>query len=197
METFDSSLPISLFSGQTWANRCANLLTFNGNVSAAAFGSLDIGGSGNTTVNGVLSDGSGRFEVTVNPSTSGVVTFSGANTYTGVTSVASGTLRVTNITGSATGTGSLLVGGSLQGPSAAGRGFISGPVSVHGTGNLLVQSGATLTLSGGLTFSNSPSSTLTLSGSSKRREPEVPWLRRAPAGRQASCSTPEPRTQSI
>lgn len=165
-ETFDGSLPISLFSSQSWANNSASPLTFNGNISAASFSSLAIGGSGDTTINGVLSDGSSRLEITVNAGTSGVVTLNAANTYTGATGVSSGTLRVNNTTGSATGTNSVLINtnGALQGPSAAGHGFISGAVSVSGNAKLLVQSGATLTLSGGLTLANSSSSTLTLSG---------------------------------
>ena len=59
----------------------------------------------------------------------GTLTLSGANTYTGSTTVSEGTLLVTNLTGSATGTGDVQVNGGTLG----GGGTVAGSVTV-GTG---------------------------------------------------------------
>jgi autotransporter-associated beta strand protein len=56
------------------------------------------------------------------------------------------------------------VTGTLEGPSTAGQGFISGQVSVNNGGKLAASSGATLTLRGGLGLASDTSSTFTLSG---------------------------------
>src|SRR5262249_51895942 len=64
-----------------------------------------------------------------------------------------GTLRVTNVSGSATGIAAVNVnsGGTLAGSTAPLQGFISGPVTVAG-GAVTGGTGTTLTLSGGLTL---------------------------------------------
>ena len=67
---------------------------------------LTVGGNGaNTTYSGVLS-GTGS---TLTKVGAGTLTLSGANTYTGGTTVSAGTLKATNLSGSATGTGPVLV----------------------------------------------------------------------------------------
>ena len=75
-----------------------------------------------------------------------------------------GNLRVTNSSGSATGSAAVNVnsGGTLFGSTAAGQGFISGAVTVNSGGAIVGGSGATLTLSGGLTLLAGSSSTFTL-----------------------------------
>lgn len=60
----------------------------------------------------------------------GTLTLSGANTYTGTTTVSEGTLLATNLTGSATGTGPVAVNAGTLG----GNGIITGTVTI-GTGN--------------------------------------------------------------
>ena len=67
---------------------------------------------------------------------SGVATLAAANTYSGGTTVASGTLRVVNVGGSATGSGPVVVGdgahpATLAGSLAANQGAITGPVTVE------------------------------------------------------------------
>jgi autotransporter-associated beta strand protein len=61
----------------------------------------------------------------------GTLTLSGANTYTGNTSVTAGTLLVSNPSGSGTGTGNVTVNGS--GTTLGGTGTISGTVTLGNT----------------------------------------------------------------
>ncbi len=55
---------------------------------------LVLGGAGNGSVTGVISDGTSGGNVTVTKSGSGTWTLSGANTYSGSTTVSAGTLRL-------------------------------------------------------------------------------------------------------
>jgi len=86
----------------------------------------------------------------------GTLTLSGANTYTNSTTILSGSLKVNNTSGSATGTGAVQVSGGILG----GKGIIAGAVTI-GTGSVTGSSlqpgiGAskptTLTLQNTLTF---------------------------------------------
>ena len=79
--------------------------------------------TGTGTLAGVVSG------TTLTKGGNGTLVLSGANDYTGTTTVASGKLIVNNATGSGTGSGNVLVntGGTL-----GGIGFISGPVTVDG-----------------------------------------------------------------
>ncbi len=88
----------------------------------------------------------------------GTLTLAGANTYSGVTTVASGVLLVSNASGSGTGTGALTVNGGTLG----GSGIISGAATV-GAGAFLAPAAGTnkqvtltlqnsLTLQGGATY---------------------------------------------
>lgn len=78
------------------------------------------------------------------------------NTYSGGTTLTAGTLRVSNASGSATGTGAVVInGGTLTGGNAAGTvGFIAGPVTINTSGNIAPGSSpGILTTSGGVNFS--------------------------------------------
>ncbi len=110
----------------------------------------------------------------------GVLVLGAANTYSGQTTVANGTLLVNNTTGSATGSGQVVVNGG--GTLIGGMGAIGGTVTINNggtlSGNLTVgglttinaggilspQSGSQLVLSGGLSLAGGSSSTFTLSG---------------------------------
>ncbi|WP_412180278.1 autotransporter-associated beta strand repeat-containing protein, partial [Variovorax paradoxus] len=78
---------------------------------------------------------------------SGTLELSGANTYTGGTTVAAGTLAVNNASGSATGTGAVQVQG---GATLAGNGSVAGAVSIAKGGVLSAGNAGvgTLTLGG-------------------------------------------------
>ena len=85
----------------------------------------------------------------------GTLTLSGANTYSGTTTVTAGTLRINNSTGSGTGSGPVRV----QGGTLSGKGTIAGLVTIgigSGTGAVLAPSGggqiAILTLQRSLMF---------------------------------------------
>jgi len=113
---------------------------------------LVVGSNGlSTTFSGVIED-TGELTKLGN----GTLTLSGANTYTGGTTVSDGVLLVSNRSGSGTGTGAVQVDAGTLG----GRGIISGAVTVgtgSGTGAFLSPSEEalkqlTLTIQSALTF---------------------------------------------
>ncbi|MDP9992880.1 outer membrane autotransporter protein [Variovorax boronicumulans] len=107
---------------------------------------LTLGGSGgDNTLSGSIS-GTGGSVVKVG---AGTLVLTGANTYTGATTVAAGTLRVNNTSGSGTGTGAVQV---QSGATLAGSGSIAGAVTIAKGGILAAgNSPGTLTL-GALTL---------------------------------------------
>ena len=182
------SSAVSLGSPQSWTNNSSNVLTVSGNISNAA-NLLIIAGTGNTTLSGILGNGSGG----LTKSGSGALTLSGANTYAGLTTVSGGTLVLGNasalgttaggtnvasgatldlggsaigaepltITGAGVGGNGALVESQRDAASLAGVVTINGPVTIGGTGNI--------TLGGSVNAGNNVltkigSGTLTLSG---------------------------------
>ncbi len=83
------NVPIVLGSAVTVTNNSSNLLTLGGITGAF---NLTAAGSGNTAITGVIGTSTGTFT----QSGSGTTTLAGANTYTGVTTLTSGTLDVAN-----------------------------------------------------------------------------------------------------
>jgi len=81
--------------------------------------------------------------------TAGILTLDMANAYTGGTTVSSGTLRVVNTTGSATGTGAF---SSAAGTTVLGTGSIAGAATINGTLAPGDSGAGTLTFSGNLSF---------------------------------------------
>ena len=99
----------------------------------AGTSTLTVGGSAITTYAGLLSNrAAGTLALT--KSGSGALELTGANTYSGATSISGGLLKVNNLTGtSAIGTGSATV---AAGATLGGSGFISGAVTVNSAGSL-------------------------------------------------------------
>ena len=120
-------------------------------------GQLGVGsGNSNTTFSGSIQDGSHGSGGSLSKLGTGTLILSGANTYTGATSISAGALLAGNTSDSATGTGNVAVNGGILG----GAGTIAGAVTV-GTGSnsgaiLQPSFGATkkvtLTIQGLLTF---------------------------------------------
>src|SRR5262249_43945175 len=77
---------------------------------------------------------------TVAKNNAGTVIISNANTYTGATTLSSGTLIVANTSGSATGTGDVTLNGGKLASSAGSGGFISGNV-IAGAGSHILSPG--------------------------------------------------------
>lgn len=98
--------------------------------------------TGTATLSGVVSG------TTFTKGGAGVLVLSNNNTYTGLTTVGAGTLRINNSTGSGTGSGDVLVD---AGATLAGGGFIDGSVVLNG---ILVPGNSigTLTVGGNVTW---------------------------------------------
>lgn len=114
--------------------------------------------TGANTINPII----GQSGVATNIVKSGLGTWvlAAANTYAGTTTVNGGTLRVTNTTGSGTGTGAVTInsGGRFEG-SHTSTGNVAGAVTVNGGGTLAGGNSSTgtgtLILNGGVTFNAS------------------------------------------
>ena len=106
----------SLAGPQSNAGSGDTLYVIGGNNGSASF-------SGNISSNSAVAGS----QVIVNKIGSGTLTLGGASTFTGGTTVSAGTLLVTNLTGSATGTGDLEI---LLGATLAGNGIIGSATTV-------------------------------------------------------------------
>ncbi len=138
-------------------NSSATGATYSGAISLGSNSSVGTS-SGNITLSGVLSDGGSGYTLT--KVGTGTITFSGTNTYTGATTVSGGTLQL-NKSGGATlssSTATSVSGGTLQ---VSSNQTLSS-LTLSG-GNLTVDAGVTLTISGPFTIS-SLSSTITNNG---------------------------------
>ncbi|HTL71948.1 MAG TPA: autotransporter-associated beta strand repeat-containing protein [bacterium] len=143
----------SLAGPQSNAGSGDTLYVIGGNnVDASFSGNI----SSNTAVVGSA--------VIVNKIGAGTFTLGGASTYTGGTTVGGGTLLVTNLTGSATGTGDLeiLLGATLAGTGIIGSATIVDDFATFAPGNPT----GTLTFTGDLTLNDNTAIQFTLGSSS-------------------------------
>lgn len=153
-------LNLSLNASQTWTNNASTALTVVNGVSLAnaAAQTLTIGGTGNTTVGGVIGNGAGTLGLT--KVGTGTLVLTGVNAYTGGTSVgAGGTLQIGNgtLNGSINGTSAVVNNGTLNILHSGTAQTLSAPIS--GRGNIQTSNTATgaITLSGANTFTGSVS----------------------------------------
>ncbi len=124
--------------------------------AAGSGGTLYILGGNNANANfsGTISSNTAVASsvVSVNKIGSGTLTLSGTNSYTGNTTVLAGTLIADNVTGSATGSGSVLV---TSGAMLSGNGIIGGATTVEAYATLAPGDGiGTLTFSSDLSLDN-------------------------------------------
>ena len=139
-----------------------NSTSGNGTVNLTNLANLQIGLSGMSTSYGGAFTGAATNEtITITGGGTFTLTGSSASTFTTPITVSSGTLRVTNTSGSATGGAPVIVGDLSTGNPAtlSGTGIIGSAVTINGPlagggsgGTIAGASGGTLTLSGGLTL---------------------------------------------
>lgn len=145
-------------------------ITFADNMSlGAATRAITIGTNGVYTLNGVLSGTANTSGLTVAAASgaTGRLVLGGLNTYTGTTTISSGTLYVNGgVAGTSSGTGTSPI--SVTGGTLGGSGNIGGTVSVSNNGTLLGgtgSTGTTLTTSNDLTLAAGSTIGLTLGAS--------------------------------
>ena len=124
--------------------RVGDFILAGGTINGGA-GTLLLNSASNNIQSGLstaIIGGSGGLTKT----TDGSVTFTGANTYGGGTTIERGTLFIDNSTGSGTGSGAVNV---KNGGTLAGTGIITGPLTLQSGGNLSAGHGNPGTLTSG------------------------------------------------
>jgi len=181
-QTFNNKV-MNVGGNGTWASSTTTgALVFNGGIDISGTGvsrTLTLGGVGPITVASSITDGTATNACSVSIANTGLTTFSGANTYAGLTTVATGAnLKLGNVAALGTTTGATTVSGTLDlfGFSPAAENFtLSGgsivnssstPVTIDGTVALTGALNTINTLSGGMTMSGviSSSGSFTKSG---------------------------------
>lgn len=127
---------------QNWANNGSSLLTINNGVtnSATSVISLTGSGTGGVTFNGTIANGTGLTGLIVNNGSSATVTtLTGANSYTGTTTITRGTVMVSGANGALANTATTISnGGSL---TLDDRGALSANANRMGTGAIVLNNG--------------------------------------------------------
>lgn len=117
----------------TWTNNSSNGLNVKNNLAIGDHSMLTVKGSGDTTVQGVVSQAAANNVTTPNDHSNGLtkqgtgtLTLNGANTYKGVTAVTGGTLAVNGDSSAATG----IVKVSGAGTALVGNGTVGGNTTI-------------------------------------------------------------------
>ena len=174
-------LPIVLSGSQTWTNdNLSDTLMVVSDVSESVGSTLTIAGAGNTTIAGVISDGPGSLGLVM--AGTGTLRLTGASTYSGGTTVSSGTLDIGG--GGPTGsipTGAITVASGATLSYNLSSAFTAAPLTVNGNlsynsaaqlimagtyaGNQITAQGANVSVNGDLTINAGPGGA-TITGSS-------------------------------
>jgi autotransporter-associated beta strand protein len=147
------SANVFLDADQAWGNVSSNPFTVNGVISGAH--ALRVTGAYSIQVPARTGNATG----TQTYSGTGAIVLSGPNTYSGGTTVNSGTLLVSNTSGSGTGSGAVSV---ARGATFTNNGRVSGPINISGTadgngtfdGAITVGNGGLIVLSSGTLKAN-------------------------------------------
>jgi len=149
--TLAGALTINVGGANYWIQSDAGWLTLGGTISSAATGSrmFTFQGSGGMAISGVLADGSASVSLT--KSGSGTLLLLGANTYSGATTISSGTLQVGNGgAGGVLGTNSVVDNATLIFDLSAS---LVGPNTISGSGSVAKLGAGTLTFSNANSYS--------------------------------------------
>ena len=160
--------PVSLTANQSWTNNSTGVaLSVDGNISNGS-NQLTISGSGLTALAGILGGGSGGLTKTG----TGSLFLDGANTYTGSTTISSGTVVLNNANALGSTVGGTTVGSGatldLNGRSVGTEPLTISGAGVGGNGALVNSSTTSPTLTGTITnqsFTVGGNGVINLSGS--------------------------------
>lgn len=170
-----NTLNLALGASQSWTNNSSNTFTVvNGVTSSATSGTqtLTVGGTGATTMSGVIGDGSTGGTLALTKSGAGTLTLSttGNNTFSGGLTISAGTLSVASNTslGGAGGTagaitldgGTLRTTGGFTNTHVITIGSNGGTINNTATANLNFNTANTLLGSGTLTITGNGSAPL-------------------------------------
>ena len=157
---------LTLGAAQTWQNASASPLLVTGNVTNGG-NLLTVEGAGNTTISGVIGSGAGG----LTQAGAGTLILTAANTYTGATTITSGTLQLGNggTTGSLSTASNIAVDGTLafDRSNAVSQGTDFTASAINGAGSLAQLGAGTTTLSALNTYGGGTivaAGTLTLTG---------------------------------
>ena len=124
----------TLGGSQAWANN-GGTMTFDGKVNLGSGSSgyaLTVNGSGGVNIAGVIANG-GSAAGSLIYSGTGTLALSGTDTYTGGTTISSGTVDIQNKSALGTGAASVASGGTLQ--LQGGLASVANAITLNGTGS--------------------------------------------------------------
>ena len=154
----NSSATTSDFLGLLRLGASSSVVANNGDINLTAIGTitgsnfaLTLGGSGNGTLVSIIGTGGG----TVTKTGTGRWTLSGINTYTGLTTISAGTLRIAGLGAGIPNTSNVVIDGTLD---LNGNNETVG--SLTGSGRILSNTGGAVTFTAGTTTSTTFTGTI-------------------------------------